>query len=65
MASFFFRPPSPCCWLCFLGLLPCLQVNSDPFGEGWMIKVKLADEGELAGLMESKAYTDFCESGAH
>ncbi|KAI3436033.1 hypothetical protein D9Q98_002090 [Chlorella vulgaris] len=41
------------------------KVNSDPFGEGWMIKVKLADEGELAGLMDPKAYTDFCESGAH
>ena len=31
------------------------RVNSDPYGDGWMIKVRPA--GELAGLMDGKAYT--------
>ncbi len=31
-------------------------VNSDPYGEGWMIKVRLADSAELSGLMEATAY---------
>jgi len=31
-------------------------VNSDPYGDGWMIKVRLADEGEKAGLLDAAAY---------
>lgn len=31
-------------------------VNEDPYGDGWMFKVKLADEGELDGLMDAVAY---------
>ena len=31
-------------------------VNSDPFGEGWMIKIKVADAAELAELMDAEAY---------
>lgn len=31
-------------------------VNSDPYGEGWMIKVKLSDESQLDGLMDADAY---------
>ena len=31
-------------------------VNSDPYGDGWMIKLRLADEGEKAGLMDAAAY---------
>src|SRR5215211_1352360 len=27
-------------------------VNSDPFGAGWMIKVRLKDAGELDGLLD-------------
>ena len=44
---------------------PCPQVNTDPFGEGWMIKVKLSNKGELDELMDSAAYSSFCESGGH
>ena len=36
-------------------------INSDPFGEGWMIKVKVYDSGELAELMNYEDYTDFIE----
>ena len=31
-------------------------VNSDPFGEGWMIRLKVADAGQLAGLLDPAAY---------
>lgn len=33
-------------------------VNSDPYGEGWIIKVELSDESELNGLMDAGAYTN-------
>ena len=31
-------------------------VNSDPFGAGWMIRLKIADAGQVAGLLEPAAY---------
>ena len=31
-------------------------VNSDPYGEGWMIKVRASDPAELDGLMDAAAY---------
>lgn len=31
-------------------------VNSDPYGEGWMIKIKLTNPDELEGLMKAAAY---------
>jgi glycine cleavage system H protein len=31
-------------------------VNTDPFGDGWMIKLKLADPSSRAGLMTADAY---------
>jgi glycine cleavage system H protein len=31
-------------------------VNTDPFGEGWLVKVKLSDPKALDGLMDGKAY---------
>ncbi|MFW5823475.1 MAG: glycine cleavage system protein GcvH [Marinobacter sp.] len=31
-------------------------VNEDPYGEGWLYRVKLADEGELDGLLDAAAY---------
>ncbi len=36
-------------------------INSDPYGEGWMIKVKVYDPGELEELMDFEGYTDFVE----
>lgn len=33
-------------------------VNSDPYGEGWMIKVKLSDPSEVDALMDSEAYQE-------
>ncbi|TCD04825.1 glycine cleavage system protein GcvH [Erythrobacteraceae bacterium CFH 75059] len=34
-------------------------VNSDPEGEGWFFKLAIADESELAGLMDEAAYREF------
>jgi glycine cleavage system H protein len=31
-------------------------VNSDPYGDGWMVKLRLADEGERKALMDASAY---------
>lgn len=31
-------------------------VNSDPFGKGWMIKVKVADTSEIANLLDADGY---------
>lgn len=33
-------------------------VNSDPYGEGWMIKIKLSDPSQLDGLMDVATYQD-------
>jgi glycine cleavage system H protein len=31
-------------------------INEDPYGEGWLVKVRLADPGERDALMDSSAY---------
>jgi glycine cleavage system H protein len=31
-------------------------VNSDPFGAGWMIRVRLSDPAQLDGLLDAVAY---------
>ena len=37
-------------------------VNTDPEGEGWFFRLRLADTSELDGLMDADAYKSFCES---
>ena len=34
------------------------SVNSDPYGTGWMIKVKVSDLGEVDTLLSSEAYKE-------
>ena len=36
-------------------------VNASPMGEGWFFKLKIADKGELAQLMDEAAYKKFVE----
>jgi glycine cleavage system H protein len=31
-------------------------VNTDPYGDGWMVKVRLSDVGEKDGLLDQAAY---------
>ena len=33
-------------------------VNSDPYGQGWMVKVSLADLAEVDGLLTAAAYQE-------
>ena len=37
-------------------------VNRDPEGEGWFFKLRLADEGELEGLMDETAYREWVKT---
>jgi glycine cleavage system H protein len=34
-------------------------VNDDPYGEGWLVRIRLSDAGELDGLMDAEAYRRF------
>ena len=34
-------------------------VNRDPMGEGWFMKMTIADAGQLGALMDEAAYADF------
>ena len=34
------------------------DVNSDPYGKGWMIKIKISDDSEIEELLSSEAYKD-------
>jgi len=33
-------------------------VNSDAFGDGWLFKLKIEDEGELASLLDAEGYAN-------
>ena len=37
-------------------------VNSDPYGDGWFVKVKISDPSELEGLMDEEAYKEYVDS---
>ena len=37
------------------------KVNEDPFGDGWIIKVKMSDPAQVDSLMDSAAYKTFTE----
>ena len=33
-------------------------INSDPYGDGWIVKIKIVDSKQLDELMDSKAYEE-------
>jgi glycine cleavage system H protein len=37
-------------------------VNTDPYGKGWMLVVKIEDAAQVAGLMDAAAYQALVES---
>ena len=37
-------------------------VNDDPYGDGWLIRVRLSDPGEVAALLDADAYRQVLES---
>ncbi len=36
-------------------------INEDPYGDGWIVRLKLSDPSELKGLMDAEAYEKFVE----
>lgn len=38
------------------------QINEDPYGEGWLVKVKLSDPSEVDALMDAAAYKELLSS---
>ena len=37
-------------------------VNADPFGAGWMVRIRASDLAGLDGLMDAAAYDAYCDS---
>lgn len=37
-------------------------INSDPYGKGWLIKVRMAGAPDLSDLMDAAAYKAYCET---
>ncbi|HET9481848.1 MAG TPA: glycine cleavage system protein GcvH [Candidatus Polarisedimenticolia bacterium] len=41
------------------------QINQEPYGNGWILRMKLSDSAELSGLMDATAYTAYVGQGGH
>jgi glycine cleavage system H protein len=37
-------------------------INSAPYGDGWLIKIQIANASEAGDLMDADAYAKYCES---
>lgn len=37
-------------------------INADPYGKGWLVKIKITESAGLADLMDAAAYQAYCES---
>jgi len=38
------------------------QVNKDPYGDGWMIRIKMNKPGEVDSLLTAAEYEDFTKA---
>lgn len=38
------------------------KVNSDPYGEGWMVKIRFSDASQLDDLLSAEEYSDIIEA---
>lgn len=41
------------------------KVNNEPYGTGWLVKIKLADPGEVKNLLDAPAYQQVVDAAAH
>ena len=41
------------------------QVNQEPYGKGWILKIRVSDAKELASLMDAAAYGEYVGQGGH
>ena len=37
------------------------KVNSEPYGEGWIVEIELSDETNLESLLDADAYSEQCQ----
>lgn len=37
------------------------QINADPYGDGWLVRVRLSDPGEADSLLDVRAYRELLE----
>jgi glycine cleavage system H protein len=40
-------------------------VNTDPYGEAWLVRIELGDASELEALKDAAAYEKYCEERSH
>jgi glycine cleavage system H protein len=40
------------------------RINEDPYGEGWLVRVKLSDPSEVDSLLDSDAYENLLQTGS-
>jgi len=40
-------------------------INKDPYGEGWLAKIKIEDSSALDGMMSSEEYGNFVKEEKH
>jgi glycine cleavage system H protein len=41
------------------------DVNSDPYGTAWMVKIKISDPADVAALMDAAGYEKYCAERSH
>jgi glycine cleavage system H protein len=39
------------------------KINSDPYGDGWMVKIRMTEPSEVDSLLDVGAYRDLLQSG--
>jgi glycine cleavage system H protein len=40
------------------------RINEDPYGDGWLVRVRLSDPSEVDSLMEADAYENLLQTGS-
>jgi glycine cleavage system H protein len=40
------------------------KINEDPYGDGWLVRVRMSDSSELDSLMDADAYRKLLEAGS-
>jgi glycine cleavage system H protein len=41
------------------------KINSDPYGEAWLVKVTMSNPAQLDGLMDAETYEKYCQERGH
>jgi glycine cleavage system H protein len=40
------------------------RINEDPYGDGWLVRVRLSDSSEVDSLLDASAYEKLVQSGS-